>query len=368
MTERELFDEACRAAGIGPRLDIENYPDVPAFPVYERTRSIAFELITSANQHVPTLPPLHFDFVDVPQVNAWAFQHNNEYFIAVTAGAVVMLHLVLDRILADPNTLPWIGDPSQERDDLQPVPWGIVDPERLFNLGVRPVVAQDERRVRYSKHLADQALMFLVGHEIAHITRGHVDYLIAATGSSFLAELGWQGVGEQKVQRQAIEADADRRSIYARCYSMFMTPERNAGQSLPWTGQPARVEGMQFDWAFAVNVVFRLFGDKRFSGINLESASYPPLPLRRRLAMDFGCHVLIENWCREHEEKIESSLVGSVKITEDSFLAIGADPAEGGFAEAFSDEASQHIARLSDCWEKLRSDLVPFAYESLDPA
>lgn len=366
MTERELFDEACRVAGIGGRLDIENFPNVPAFPVYERTRKIASNLIASANDHLPKLPKIHFDFVEIPQINAWAFKHNDEYFVAVTAGAVMMLHLVLDRILANPNTLPWIGDPAQECDDVQPVPWDIIDPEYLFNQGIRPVIAKDKRRVLYSKHLADQALMFLVGHEIAHITRGHVDYLIASTGCSFLVELGWQGSGDQRLRRQAIEADPDRRSIYARCYSMFLSASGNEGKALSWTDRPLTVADMQFDWAFAVNVLFRLFGDKRFSGIRLESTSYPPLPLRRRLAMECGCRLLMENWGSEHEDKILGSVLGSIEVTEESFLAIGAVPADGGFAETFSGEASQHISKLEDYWQSLRPELAIYAYESLD--
>ncbi len=42
-----------------------------------------------------------------------------------------MLQLVLNRIL---NTVSWIGNPSKERNDVQPVPWDIIDPEQLFNL------------------------------------------------------------------------------------------------------------------------------------------------------------------------------------------------------------------------------------------
>jgi hypothetical protein len=362
---RETFTKACRAVGLGNRLDIENYPDVPAFPVYEQTRTIAAELISSAHQHLPKLPPIHFDFLGEPEINAWAFRFERNYFIAVTAGAVTMLHLVLDRILASPHTFPAIGDPSLERRDVQPVPWNIINPEELYAQGIRPVVAQDKRRILYAGHIAEQALMFLVGHEIAHITRGHVDYLKAVAGESFLEELGWQGSNDQSIVRQVLEADADRRSILARCFSLFQTAKNNTGQTLPWTDNPVTVESMQFDWAFAVNVLFRLFGDKNFDGSNLEATAYPPMPLRRRMAMDYGGHLLLQNWGMEHEDKIKKLLVESIRVSENSFRAIDAPEPDGGFANALGEKATEHLRRLRERWDELKPNLASFAFEDI---
>ena len=365
MTHQDDFKAACIQFGLGDRLDIENYPDVPAFPVYRHTREVAHELINSASEHLPNLPRIYFDFIEASEVNAVAFKHNEHYFIGITAGAISMLHLVLDRILANPNTFPNIGNPTDERNDLPQVPWSILDPERLFKMGVRPVLPQDSKRAIYSKHLADQPLMFLVGHEIAHISRGHVDYLGSKTGSPFVAELGWKGKGEAAIERQAIEVDADRRSVVARSHSMFMTANVNKTLALAWQDSPASIESFQYDWAFAVNVLFRLFGDKRFSGINLDLNPYPPLPLRRRMAMDYASHVLLENWGEDHKDKIEYAIDGSVKATEFSFRTIGADPAEGGLADAFSDDANAHIQKIIHCWDDIKQKLFKYSRETL---
>jgi hypothetical protein len=56
--------------------------------------------------------------------------------------------------------------------------------------------------------------MFLIGHEIAHITLGHVDYIASKTGSGFVPELGWDLPTEEgKLERQAMEVQADYRSV-----------------------------------------------------------------------------------------------------------------------------------------------------------
>jgi len=365
MTIQDDFNDSCVQFGIGNRLDIENYPNVPAFPVYEHTRQVAGELISSAKQHLSSLPDIHFDFIDAGKVNAVAFKHDENYFIGITAGAVTMLHLVLDRILANPTTFPDVGDPSLEKHDIPSVPWSILDCERLFKMGIRPIVPQDVKRGLYSRYLADQAIMFLLGHEIAHISRGHVDYWKSLTGNSFIAELGWKGTGDRTLERQAIEVDADRRSIYARSNSMFMTAEANKDNVPNWADEPVSIELFQYDWVFAVNVLFRLFGDESFSGIALNKNLYPPLPLRRRMAMDYASMILLENWGNEHKEQIAAAIGGAVKSTEFCFKALGAAPAAGGLTDAFSDKSNAHIQKIGECWDELRTELASHSHENL---
>ena len=365
VKDQQIFLDACREHGLGERLDIENYPEVPAFPVYERNRIIAEELIQSANHHFSNLPPIHFDFIDSGTINAWAFKHDSRYFIGITAGAIVMLHLVIDHMLARQDTFPHIGEPRNERDVVPVIDWSIIDAKRLYEMGTRPIAARDTTRLLYGRHLAEQAVMFLIGHEIAHITRGHVDYLASKSGHHFMAELGWNDLSGPLIERQAIEVDADQRSVYARCNSMFMTAESANEQSFPWTVGTVTVEALQFDWAFAVNTLFRLFGDELFSHQDLESSSYPPLPLRRRMAMDFAFQTLLENWGKEHEETINTALTSSVGATELCFNSIGAAPTAGGFSGTSTDDAQRHIEMLGDSWAALTENLRQFSYENI---
>src|SRR5262249_19539801 len=58
MTDQDIFDR--ETAQFGGRVPIEKFPDVPAAPVYARTKEIANELITSAKETFPNLLPIHF--------------------------------------------------------------------------------------------------------------------------------------------------------------------------------------------------------------------------------------------------------------------------------------------------------------------
>lgn len=368
MTDAEIFNLACNRLGLGKRVDIENYPHVPAAPAYAYTRKTAETLITSARAMFPTLLPIHFDFVEVGSINAWAFREDDKYFIALTAGAMSMIHLILNRMLANPRTFPKIGKPDAEDPNLPPVPWTVPDAELLFYRGVRPVLPKCPIRMVYASHLADQALMFLVGHEIAHITRGHVDYLSSKSGSPFLAELGWQGNQQASLERQAIEADADSRSIAARCHSALGTVllHQKAGDKFPpWATAVLPPEAWQFDWAFAVNTLFRLFGDARFSGVDLSAQPYPPLALRRKLVIISAVELLAQAWGESRRTDADRVLSSCVAITESSFTAVGADPADGGLNEAETSSAKEHIQRILDSWDEVRPKLQPFSYEPL---
>ena len=44
------------------------------------------------------------------------------------------------------------------------------------------LLAYSDPRWSYAIHLLRQAIFFLVGHEIAHISHGHVDYMESKTG------------------------------------------------------------------------------------------------------------------------------------------------------------------------------------------
>jgi hypothetical protein len=154
----------------------------------------------------------------------------------------------------------------------------------MYKKGVQPISPVDSMRQAYAEHLLGEFAMFIVGHEIAHITRGHVDYVKSKRGKSFISELEWHGIDKDTaLERQALEFDADRRTVASRAESMYMTGSAETIGKQPWSqsGRPLSIESLQFDWAFAANVMYRLFGDDIFTKQQLEERTHPPMPLRR---------------------------------------------------------------------------------------
>ena len=91
------------------------------------------------------------------------------------------------------------------------------------------------------------------------ITRGHVDYLNSKTGNPIITEIesgdssadvlgiGWNLPSEEyKVERQAIEADADRRSVLSAMFSAKATHETLSAVS-GFCASRRSVEDLLFD-------------------------------------------------------------------------------------------------------------------------
>lgn len=346
-------------------MDIENYPEVPAAPVYAHTRELANELIDSVIERFPVIRAIHFDFIEEPNVNAYAFKEADQYFIGINAGAVLMLHLVIDYIFASNQTFPSVGNIQQERFMLPVVDWSKVNAADLFYEGVRPIGAFSEERLMLGKMIADQAVMFLVGHEIAHITRGHVDFLLDEMGISCLSEKPMVESASNELVRQAIEADADSRSVHARCYSMHITAKHNANTAPVWSGSPLTEQQWQFFTLFAMNVIFRLFGDRQFDINCLVEQQYPPLSIRRRMAMDYAAHIMRTELLPNSDDLIGKAVLSSVVACEACFTAIGADAPHGGFAQAFTAESVEHIRKIGRTFQNIAPRLQNFSVESL---
>lgn len=112
MTDTEIFHHASIRYGFGPRLAREQATGTSAGNTYELVAHQAEDLITAARHLMTRLPHIHFDFVWNGVVNAFTFKEQDQYFIGITSGAIVLLSLVFNRILADSQLLPHVGNPG----------------------------------------------------------------------------------------------------------------------------------------------------------------------------------------------------------------------------------------------------------------
>ncbi len=353
MTNAEIFHQAATRHGCGPRLAREKHAGTPAGEGYAYVAQQAETLITSARQFLPRLPQIHFDFVWNGAVNAFAFKDNGQYFIAVTSGAIVLLHIVLNRILADSRLLPHVGDSGSEVSDLPPLVGLIPDAQRMYEAGtLTPIGPRTKARAAYANHIFSEATLFLIGHEIAHITHGHVDYLDSKTANPILPEIGWSltsPVGS--IERQALEADADTRSMYSRLESARLTLIKPGQQAPTWSSALLGVKDVLFDAVFSVNVLFRIFGDTRFAGTDLSTASYPPFPIRRAALGAYSAWYSQSAWGPEHMDATTVAIRYATLGADSVFATITGDsPSQEGIKEGISREGMEHYKLLQDCW------------------
>lgn len=338
--------------------------------VYEEVAEGANQLIAGAKQLHPQLPEIHFDFFFNGGINALAFRANDRYFIGLSSGAFYMLRFVIGRMLSDARLFGFVGDPSVERSDLGPVTGYAPDAEvlhALYQAGAMETPKDPIRRT-YAHVIQQLAIAFLIGHEIAHITRGHVDYLDARKQQHAVSEFVSEKLsGEDLLERQCLEQDADFRSLNALVRSLEVyfakpTPKRN-----PWRPDAKHPFAMFVELFVALNIVFQLFGNVFFDQYDLKNSVHPPIPLRRAACEVYACVAFGALWGRK-TMKIATEWVGPIRREMDRAFSIllGRDVDQEGLRAAFSEMGRLHEKRLTDYWQTtLLERLKPYSYEPL---
>jgi hypothetical protein len=382
MDDTELFDRYTKS--LGGRFPHKNIIPVEHWEEssYGFITHIAENLIVSARDHLPGLPPIHFDFIHNQSVNAFAFKAEGRYFIAFNTGTRYMLELIFYRMLSDAGLFDFVPSPAGEDSTLLPLKY-TMRAEDMYQAGILPVPPKTEERKSYAQMLLHHAFTFLIGHELAHITFGHVDYVLSKTGSGIIPELGWNLPNQEaELERQAMEAAADMRSIQNAIESARLLHKAPMPDKPAWIDKRRSLKDLIFDWSFAINTACRIFGDVVVEESDLPESSYPPWPLRR-LMMELlaGIHASYTATGKPPEtaDEIAKALrAGSIYTkalragsiyTEIAFLKIMFEDYESryggkGLYQVSSPLGLEYFNKVQDyLTDTLSAKLKPFAYE-----
>jgi hypothetical protein len=358
--DSELFDISLKAQG--GRLKVENLPSGLA-TLFSRIRFRAEQFIQSGLRVNPSMPPVYFDFVDNPSINAFATKDEYRKYIGLTDGAVMVFHMLFARLMADPRVLSHIGNISIEQTNLPPLS---ILPKSIRDWTSQPVLPHDPLRREVFHHLTQIVLDFLVGHEFTHLVNGHVDYLSARHGIMVLDEKETSVSEEGALIRQTLEWDAD---CIAVCHAMGNCVQRirdlnlTAGPIKQFYRNPTDAFLLVY---FAISAFFRIFGDVDFTEAGLLKSDYPPMRHRQVVAMGTATTYIMEK-AEDLMGANNEAVSLSIQATEPAFANIIAGAkAVTGLKTAIGKVGSDHSNRLRNFWKtKLRSDLEPFAYHTL---
>jgi hypothetical protein len=202
--------------------------------------------------------------------------------------------------------------------------------------------------------------MFFVGHEIAHISRGHVDYWQRERGQSTYSENSEESVATAMlIERQCLELDADRRSVMTSVNSLRDTQSEASFKGLPWSGGASHAGSLFRDWSVAIAIVFRLLGDHRICDTNLRKA-YPPLLSRWRYAEAIARYGIDRFWPIEEREAALSSIVAGRHDLARAFGTIIGNAVR----EEPEPPPADHLSMLQNYWNHtLLQKVSPYSYE-----
>lgn len=356
---QDIFRQVTLGRGIAYQ---RNLITEPARSVYDQLIRRSNDLILAARQGIAGLPAIHFDLIVNDTVNAFAFRAADQYFIGFHTGTNYLLRLVIGRMLADPNTFPEIGDPSKERTDLPPILDYVAKADQLCDANdlVSPC---DPVRSNYAAFLHDQAAMFFVGHEVGHISRGHVDFLWNERQEkpSDMEE------AELKIERQSLETHADQRTIASRVESLQEAWLSGEYQQLaPWVREGDDVTVLFRDLGTALAIAFRLVGDRQFADAELERA-YPSMRVRWAMAVTAAAHHVEGFWDPALLPSFKAGVTYGWSAVHDGFATALRQPDQLKDDEfRLTRPEYEHLMRLVDYgYSKMRARLRPYSYDKV---
>lgn len=373
-----IFNE--ETADDGGRLDTTTlHPNTAETMKYVAHRARGF--VQNAAAALPELPPIHFDLIDNLQFNAVAFPSEGRYFIGIHRGAVSSLAVLFDRMLADPEVLPFIGDPREETADLPLLPDIGLDFEKSFATVPAFPGPQNPARQATARRLWELALDFLTVHEITHIANGHVDYLRNYQGISAIEEAdksAWaSSSSEYKLTRQTMEMDADAMAVHISLSSEWGRVTGKYPRPGPeWDDIYSRPGMVSLQWSWAVSTLFRLMGDARLVGGDVTQEIYPRPRLRTVMAQQAAGQAPRPEELQEHSTlvgedfyNIPPAIKAASLDVESIFARLTGRPASSeGLDDAWGEVGRSQIRRLQEHWQtKLRDELLEFAYQLLLP-
>ena len=309
MTDAEIFERFVVDNGLGSRFDRGRVTQAQWDMSYAHITNWAEHLIGKrkiVRSESSTYLGILISFMDPKgQAAVRVFKDQGKYFIGITTGLRFMLEFLSFRMLSDARVFQFVGNAAAEQSSFSPIIDYTTDAEQMYRKGVHTGRPKDDVRFRYAIEMITLAMFFVIGHELAHITRGHVDYLNSRIGTPIISEceepkaevLGaaWNlPTDDEKLDRQAIEMDADRRSVLSAISSA--KNKHDAPESAIVLNGRNSVKDLLYDWSIAMNTFFRLFGDLRVTQSNVALGHYPPMPLRRFMAMIAAHFGVVHLW------------------------------------------------------------------------
>lgn len=285
-------------------------------------------------------------------------------FIGIHFGTISLISAIFTRMLSNPNILPHIGNSSLETNAGQ-IHFVPMQEDLKYFSPCRPTC-----RIRsdFSKHLTLTALDFIFGHEIAHITNGHIGLINKVKHKDpekRRSELS-------PLEKQAIELDADHGAT--EWTLLFSELARSSRPELPVEGDdPLGISWREFyvteletlRYCFMASyITLRMSDPSYWSPVIQREIRQPLPPYRMGSLMQVYAFVLTEYhdlsfeeaqphiyaWCEESEQAFVNFLAESGK-GEPQLNAIG----------SFFNNVGDYNDEVRKAYEMLADELSKYA-------
>jgi hypothetical protein len=297
--------------------------------------------------------------VDYTGLGAWAIGDPNQYYVAYSAATEWLLHLLFNRMLADPNVLKQIGRADAE---------GPIDKKLVGFVGDFPDMETmakswlcapwplDPERQTFAIYLRHMLADWITLHELAHIVQGHVRY---RKHVNYIPPLDWQ----------TCEIYADNWAVQTALYIVRARVQRAADLPAPFNVYYRDPSEALYHWTFAAFVFCRIFGDDRLTSMRSAPGDYPPWRFRQHMMMEAVLSFIdhFSDGTFGTKDDAMRHMVRAIIDAEESICCVtGVPKSVEGLLDGSLPIRREHKGDLVRIWKsRLRGRLLQFAHVPL---
>jgi hypothetical protein len=287
---QDHFDEALRAQKLGHRYQRKN----PWWLVDGLARGLPGivegilqpmrDQRAARGNDADTIPQVLSGINDSPEFNAFAFEYDGKYILAVNYGALVLVEDLVKRLFCLPEVFPWVGNPKAEDPNrlFHPTSDNAMEYMRRFIAEPRRTDPRDPTRRKAAYVFLIMAIEFIVSHELGHILCGHVGWHQERTAGFALSEVRTPNCLEAGIDYQALEMHADGFAVWVSLLRTLGMASSREDPSVPLRVISNPVQAVEATLICALIMVGTFIG--RFSApSDWPKLTHPPLGIRHVL-------------------------------------------------------------------------------------
>ncbi|MBP8416600.1 hypothetical protein J5F30_23010 [Pseudomonas aeruginosa] len=310
---------------------------------------------------------LKFGIVNTAKIGGFAcVGEENIDFIGIHFGTISLVSAIFTRMLSNPNILPDVGDTSLESN----VGYTHFIPAQEDLSLFSPCRPACRVRSAFSKHLILSGLDFIFGHEITHITNGHLGVI----NQTRHPDPEKRRPELSPLENQAIELDAD---IGATQWTLMYTElVRDSRSKLPVEGYDPLSSSWHEFYASKLKTVgfcfmasyltLRMLSPDYWDKANQEKIPQPLPPYRMGSLMQVYANVLVQfhdMLFEEAQQYVYALCIGSEGALANLLAESGQGELHMSAIDSFFNEVGHYNDKVNEAYDTLAEELSEFTME-----
>lgn len=304
------------------------------------------------------IPDIYLGITNYPRFQAFTFKKEGLYFVAISIGTIRLLKNFFNYLYSQPSFLDGDFGGEMENENINILNNNfkkLIDNFGVYDFEIEPISAI---RKSFSYQTFLKAINYLLIHEFAHISHGHLDYNVQTDANFMMFEEDVIKNNRMDI-RKALEYDADCSST-----TINAAPKTFLG----WSTHNAVIESRYL--VVAMYFLFKLPALRDYNIKDFKNKTYPSPDQRLSLQLATLNTLFLEL------EKIigldSKHLIETARNTYNECIIVygklfSSEAADDKSVFFFSKQSQEYLNSIRNSWNEVRDELEKHAYVTIAP-